>query len=55
MKYEPNKILSSANGKDKRKYLGIIVMKGKYKYLVPLSSPKFRKVKIFMIEIIIRY
>lgn len=43
MKYEPNKILSSTNGKDKRKYLGIIVMKGEYKYLVPLSSPKYRK------------
>ncbi len=43
MKYEPNKILSSANGKDKRKYLGIIVMKERYKYLVPLSSPKYRK------------
>lgn len=43
MKYETNKLLSSINGKDKRKYLEIIVMKGKYKYLVPLSSPKYRK------------
>ncbi len=43
MQYEPKKILSSSKGKDSRKYLGIIVMNGEHKYLVPLSSPKYRK------------
>lgn len=43
MKYEPKKILSASNDKDSRKYLGIIIMKDEYKYLVPLSSPKFNK------------
>lgn len=43
MQYEPNKVLSAENGKERRKYLGIIIMKGEHKYLVPLSSPKYGK------------
>lgn len=41
--FEPKKILSTSDGKDTRKFLGIIIMKNKFKYLVPLSSPKFKK------------
>ena len=43
MQYEPNKLLSVSNGKESRKYLGIIIMNGNHKYLVPLSSPKYGK------------
>ncbi len=42
-KFEPKKILSNAEQKSTRKFIGIIIKKGKYKYVVPLSSPKFGK------------
>ncbi len=41
--FEPKKILSVAEGKDKRKFMGVIVQKNGYKYVVPLSSPKYLK------------
>ena len=42
-KFEPKKILSSADQKNTRKFIGLIVKKGKYNYVVPLSSPKYGK------------
>lgn len=42
-RFEPRKILSVADGKDKRKFMGVIVQKNGYKYVVPLSSPKYLK------------
>ena len=42
-KFEPKKVLSVAEGKDKRKFLGVVVQKNGYKYVIPLSSPKFQK------------
>lgn len=42
-RFEPKKILSNADQKNTRKFIGIIVKKGKYNYVVPLSSPKFGK------------
>ncbi|MBE6489132.1 MAG: type III toxin-antitoxin system ToxN/AbiQ family toxin [Methanosphaera stadtmanae] len=41
--FEPSKILSNAGDKGNRKFIGIIMKKGKYNYVVPLSSPKFNK------------
>ena len=42
-KFEPNRILSNFNEKSSRKFIGLIIKKGKYNYVVPLSSPKFGK------------
>ena len=42
-RFEPKKILSNADQKNTRKFIGIIIKKGKYNYVVPLSSPKFGK------------
>lgn len=42
-KFEPKKVLSNANGKERRKFLGVIIQKNGYKYVVPLSSPKYKK------------
>lgn len=42
-KFEPQKILSNADQKSTRKFIGLIVKKGQYNYVVPLSSPKFGK------------
>lgn len=42
-KFEPTKILSNADGKEQRKFLGVIVQKNGYKYVIPLSSPKYKK------------
>lgn len=39
-KFEPTKIMSNADGKEQRKFLGVIVQKNGYKYVIPLSSPK---------------
>ncbi len=36
-----SKVLSNSGDKGNRKYIGIIVKKGKYNYIVPLSSPKY--------------
>lgn len=41
--FEPKKILSNADKKNTRKFIGLIIKKGKYNYVVPLSSPKFGK------------
>ena len=40
-KFEPKKILSVADGKDKRKFLGVIIQKSGFNYVIPLSSPKY--------------
>ena len=40
-KFEPDKILSNADEKNTRKFIGLIVKKDKYNYVVPLSSPKY--------------
>lgn len=42
-KFEPKKVLSNANDKGKRKFLGILIQKNGYKYVIPLSSPKYKK------------
>lgn len=42
-KFEPTKIMSNADGKEQRKFLGVIVQKNGYKYVIPLSSPKYKK------------
>ena len=42
-KFEPKKILTNKDDKSRRKFIGIIIKKGKYNYVVPLSSPKFNK------------
>jgi len=42
-KFEPKKVLSNANEKEKRKFLGVIIQKNGYKYVIPLSSPKYKK------------
>lgn len=42
-KFEPTKIMSIADGKEQRKFLGVIVQKNGYKYVIPLSSPKYKK------------
>ena len=42
-KFEPQKILSNSDNKSSRKFFGIIVQKNGYKYVVPLSSPKYKK------------
>ena len=42
-KFEPTKIMSNADGKEQRKFLGVIVKKNGYKYVIPLSSPKYKK------------
>ena len=42
-KFEPTKILKNKEDKFGRKFVGIIVQKEKYKYVVPLSSPKYLK------------
>ena len=42
-KFEPKKILSVADGKDKRKFLGVIIQKSGFNYVIPLSSPKYKK------------
>lgn len=49
-KFEPTKIMSNADGKEQRKFLGVIVQKNGYKYVIPLSSPKYRR--IIKLEII---
>ena len=36
-----SKVLSNSGDKGNRKYIGIIVKRGKYNYIVPLSSPKY--------------
>ena len=36
-------VLSNADNKNKRKFIGIVIKKGKYNYVVPLSSPKYLK------------
>lgn len=35
--------MSNADGKEQRKFLGVIVQKNGYKYVIPLSSPKYKK------------
>ena len=42
-KFEPDKILRNRDDKFGRKFVGIIVQNDKYKYVVPLSSPKYLK------------
>lgn len=42
-RFEPKKILSNADHKNSRKFIGLIIKKGKYNYVVPLSSPKYGK------------
>ena len=42
-RFEPKKILSNADQKNSRKFIGLIIKKGKYNYVVPLSSPKYGK------------
>ncbi len=42
-KFEPTKILSNTDEKSNRKFIGLIVKKDRYNYVVPLSSPKFNK------------
>lgn len=42
-KFEPKKILSNADDKNKRKFLGVITQKNGYNYVIPLSSPKYLK------------
>ena len=42
-KFEPKKILSNADLKNTRKFIGLIIKKGRYHYVVPLSSPKYGK------------
>ena len=42
-KFEPTKVLSNSDDKTNRKFIGIVIKKGKYTYVVPLSSPKFKK------------
>lgn len=42
-KFEPNKILTNADDKRNRKFLGVIIQKNRYKYVIPLSSPKYKK------------
>lgn len=42
-KFEPKKVLSNSGDKGTRKFIGIIVKKGKYNYVVPFSSPKYQK------------
>lgn len=42
-KFEPTKILTNSDNKNTRKFLGVVVKKGKYNYVVPLSSPKYKK------------
>lgn len=49
-KFEPTKIMSNADGKEQRKFLGVIVQKNGYKYVIPLSSPKYKR--IIKLEII---
>ena len=41
--FEPKKILSNKDDKNKRKFLGIITQKSGYNYVIPLSSPKYLK------------
>lgn len=41
--FEPNRILSNSDDKNNRKFIGLIVKKKKYNYVVPLSSPKYNK------------
>lgn len=41
--FEPKKILSNADEKNKRKFLGVITQKKGYNYVIPLSSPKYLK------------
>lgn len=41
--YEPTKVLSNSEKKSNRKFLGIVVQKNGYQYVVPLSSPKYKK------------
>ena len=41
--FEPKKILSNADEKNKRKFLGVITQKNGYNYVIPLSSPKYLK------------
>lgn len=41
--YEPTKVLSNSEKKSSRKFLGIVVQKNGYQYVVPLSSPKYKK------------
>lgn len=42
-RFEPKKILSNSEQKNNRKFIGLIIKKGKYNYVVPLSSPKYNK------------
>ena len=42
-RFEPKKILSNADQKNSRKFIGLIIKKRKYNYVVPLSSPKYGK------------
>lgn len=42
-RFEPNKILSNSDQKSSRKFLGTIIKNGNYTYVVPLSSPKYKK------------
>ena len=41
--FEPKRILSNADEKNKRKFLGVITQKNGYNYVIPLSSPKYLK------------
>ena len=42
-RFEPKKILSNADHKNSRKFIGLIIKKEKYNYVVPLNSPKYGK------------
>ena len=42
-RFEPKRILSNADNKNKRKFLGIVTQKNGYNYVIPLSSPKYLK------------
>ncbi|MBR0541245.1 MAG: type III toxin-antitoxin system ToxN/AbiQ family toxin [Clostridia bacterium] len=42
-KYEPKRILINSDDKSQRKFIGVIVKREKYNYVVPLSSPKYKK------------
>lgn len=42
-RFEPKKVLANADDKINRKFLGVIVQKSGFKYVIPLSSPKYKK------------
>ena len=41
-KFQPH-VMSNSDEKNTRKFMGVIIKKGKYNYVVPFSSPKYLK------------